>query len=855
MKKKTEARKANTIRTSLSLMTSYCRLILIVFLVLPAFTYSQSMRWMVFNTTSNGLGSFSDDIRALATDQHGCIWVGSAGGGLAKFDGVTWATYNIENSKIPSNFVNAVVIDSDGNVWVGTDKGLAKFNGTSWAIYNDDNSSIASNEISAITIDNAGNLWVGTSHNGMTRFDGIRWTSYTTYNSDLSNNDVRAVATDRNGKVWIGTDGGGLSLFDGKKWTSYSRESSSIPSDHIFSLAVDEQKTLWVGTVRGLVRSERQSWVFDEMPGNGLLPGWITAIAVDARGNKWLGTSDNGFMKLEGGNWTIYNEENSKLPDNSVNAIIVDQDGNKWVGTSGGLVVCSEKGVDSLLDAQIADSLNTIHNMQIDSLNRVRRIETLRKYFSENGLDQLGYTDQFMKDFASLNSGKNNEVIDDIIDRVRNFNSKDILSAYIGLATVFKMMGNVEQCIKILDKVVQVEPGNPTAYIRLAEVYFSTEDYDDIIRVLGNTNDYICLRYIALAYEGKQMFADANGVWRRIASSAQSVSLVNEANEHIRQNTIALMTTNQSQTKIEQNANLVPRQQPTTQPVLATEKLTRSAEPARVAEVDSDIPKAVEQHSNAIALILSIPQYQSSRIPGVKYAKNDAEILRQYLIKSLGFKPENILPSSPDEQLTYGRIQTYIKSILPSYLKPDGSSDLFIYFTGHGAPSLANREAYLVPWDGDPNYVNDNNSYSMKKFYVDIELLNARHKIIVVDACFSGYSGGGETLLKSASPIYLKLNNPLVADPNTVIFQSSSVNQVSNWYDEKRHGMFTYFFLKGLQGAADYNGDGAVTADELMKYINDQNEGLPYWSNRLYQRPQEAQLEGNGQTVIERIEK
>ncbi len=273
------------------------------------------------------------------------------------------------------------------------------------------------------------------------------------------------------------------------------------------------------------------------------------------------------------------------------------------------------------------------------------------------------------------------------------------------------------------------------------------------------------------------------------------------------------------------------------------------------AEVDSDIPRAAEQHSNAVALILAIPQYQSSSIPEVKYAKNDAEVLRQYLIRALGFKPENILPMIPDEQLTYGRIQTYIKSILPSYLEPDGSSDLFIYYTGHGAPSAANHEAYLVPWDGDPNYVNDNNSYSMKKFYVDIELLNARHKIIAVDACFSGYFGSGETLLKSASPVYLTLNNPLVADPNTVIFQSSSVNQVSNWYDEKRHGMFTYFFLKGLQGAADYNHDGVITADELIKYVNDANDGLPYYSNRLYQRPQEAQLEGNGQTVIERVEK
>lgn len=282
---------------------------------------------------------------------------------------------------------------------------------------------------------------------------------------------------------------------------------------------------------------------------------------------------------------------------------------------------------------------------------------------------------------------------------------------------------------------------------------------------------------------------------------------------------------------------------------------TPQSQTPALSEVDSGIPQAAEQNSNAVALILSISKYQSTDIPEVKYAKDDARVVRQYLTQAMGFKPANVLPSNLGEQLTYGRIQTYIKSILPSYLKPDGSSDLFIYFTGHGAPSTINHEAYLVPWDCDPNYVNDDNAYDMKKFYADIAKLNARHKVIVVDACFSGQTGAGQALLKNASPLYLKVNNPLIADSNTVILQSSSADQVSNWYDEKRHGMFTYFLLKGLQGGADYNSDGEITAEELIKYINNQNDGLPYYSNRLYQRPQEAQLEGNGQMVIEKIRK
>lgn len=308
-----------------------------------------------------------------------------------------------------------------------------------------------------------------------------------------------------------------------------------------------------------------------------------------------------------------------------------------------------------------------------------------------------------------------------------------------------------------------------------------------------------------------------------------------------------------SQEKIEQN--LVPTRQRKTEDTLAKKEEFTKSRARNLGKVDIDIPVTAKQHPNAIALILAIQKYQSSGIPEVKYARHDAQIIREYLIKALGFRPENILPADTNAQLTYGRIQTYIKSILPSYLKPDGSSELFVYFTGHGAPSTLNHEAYLVPWDGDPNYVNDNNSYSMKKFYLDLELLNARKKIIVIDACFSGMDGAGQSLIKYASPALLKVNNPLIADPSTVIFQSSGANQVSNWYDIKKHGMFTYFFLKGLQGAADLNGDGKITAEELIKYINNPDDGLPYYSNRLYQRPQEAQLEGDGSMVIERLQR
>lgn len=282
---------------------------------------------------------------------------------------------------------------------------------------------------------------------------------------------------------------------------------------------------------------------------------------------------------------------------------------------------------------------------------------------------------------------------------------------------------------------------------------------------------------------------------------------------------------------------------------------TESPDDTGKVDVDFKIPPSLTKNPNAIAIIIAVDNYLDPSVPKVQFAKRDAETVRAYLIKAFGYNPANIFPQKSNEIMTLGNIKDYIKQKLPTYLKPDGSSDVFIYYTGHGAPKVAEQEPFLVPYDCDPNFVNRDNAYDLKEFYSDISKLKARGKIVVVDACFSGIAGNGTSLLKNASPGLLVLNNPIFGDANTVIFQSSAATQVSNWYPEMKHSMFTYFFLKGLQGAADENNDRKITADELIRFINNANDGLPYYSERLFQRRQQAQLEGNGQTVIETLKK
>jgi hypothetical protein len=273
-------------------------------------------------------------------------------------------------------------------------------------------------------------------------------------------------------------------------------------------------------------------------------------------------------------------------------------------------------------------------------------------------------------------------------------------------------------------------------------------------------------------------------------------------------------------------------------------------------DVDKNIPVSPFKRPNAIALVLTVSKYANKDIPAVKFAKHDGKAIREYLVKTFGYDPDNILPKEENTLITYGTMKNFIKNVLPNYLRKDGSSELFVYFAGHGAPNVNTKKAYFVPYDADPNYVSDENAYSMEAFYDDLGALKAKSKIVVIDACFSGASGEGELIIKNASPVLLDVEENTgtsLDDTANVVFKSSTGQQVSNWYPEKNHGMFTYYFLKGIQGAADKNNDGIITVGEIKNYINDENEGLTSMALRKYGRKQTAVISGKDDNVLVRL--
>lgn len=269
-------------------------------------------------------------------------------------------------------------------------------------------------------------------------------------------------------------------------------------------------------------------------------------------------------------------------------------------------------------------------------------------------------------------------------------------------------------------------------------------------------------------------------------------------------------------------------------------------------DVDVSIPRGRQRNPDAVAVVIGNRNYRKAGLPAVKYAHNDARVMKEYLITTLGFDEHNILYEEDATAATFNEIfgnHATHQGRLYGYLKP-GQSDVFVYYSGHGAPDLGSRDAFFVPVDVDPGYI-AMSGYSLDLFYENLAKLPARGVTVVLDTCFSGNSNGGQ-LLANVSPanIRVKTSNPVLE--NASIFTSTRAQQVSAWYHEKRHGLFTYYFLKGLAGAADSDRNQQITSLELGNYLSAE---VSYQARRKYGLEQSPALLEKKSLVLTEIAK
>lgn len=321
---------------------------------------AKSDEWVVYNTGNSALPD--NQVQAITVDSNDVLWIGTANG-LARFDGSQWTTYTTSNTAIPSSFITALATGDNSTVWIGTNKGLARYDGTRWTSY--DSTTVQGNlTISRIFFDpKAGVLWAGTEK-GLIRFDGTTWTRYDDSNSGLAEDLVRSVAVDKDGTLWVGTFDhfkflGRLWKFDGTNWSTTRLDLKELPSSFPDVLTVDRNNVLWLGvkgTIGGaIVRIEGDRWKVFRATDSPWLHGGVSSLVFEDT-TAWIG-SGSGLVMYDGENWMGFTTATSGLPENYVSSVALDGKGNKWVGTiGGGVAVYKNGGVVTSAEEQIDDS-------------------------------------------------------------------------------------------------------------------------------------------------------------------------------------------------------------------------------------------------------------------------------------------------------------------------------------------------------------------------------------------------------------------------------------------------------------------------------------------------------------------
>ncbi|HBL15646.1 MAG TPA: hypothetical protein DD417_02485 [Elusimicrobia bacterium] len=216
-----------------------------------------------------------------------------------------------------------------------------------------------------------------------------------------------------------------------------------------------------------------------------------------------------------------------------------------------------------------------------------------------------------------------------------------------------------------------------------------------------------------------------------------------------------------------------------------------------------------KQDESLFAVVVGIERY--SRLPPADFAERDAAAVVEHLV-ALGVPRRNVIHLAGSEA-SYSSLKKYLESWLPKNVQP--GSRVFFYFSGHGAPDAETGEAYIMPWDGDAAFLKDT-AYPTKRLYEQLAALPAKEIVVATDACFSG-AGGRSVLAKGARPLVLKVDTGTIPR-NLTVFAAASGEQITGTLADQGHGMFTYFFLKGLAGAAK-DASGAVTAKGLYEYL------------------------------------
>lgn len=206
------------------------------------------------------------------------------------------------------------------------------------------------------------------------------------------------------------------------------------------------------------------------------------------------------------------------------------------------------------------------------------------------------------------------------------------------------------------------------------------------------------------------------------------------------------------------------------------------------------------------AVVVGIGDY--SAMPKLQYTDDDARLFYEHLKSNEGGAlPESHIRLLVDRSATR---QNILQAMRKLSAMADANDVFVFYFSGHGI------KGSFLPYDFD----GFRNVLQHEEILQTLENSRAKQKLCIVDACFSGalesdfYTAKG-SYDDETDCFYSAFENTA---NGTALLLSSNPGEMSMEDRRLRHGVFTYFVLKGMSGAADFDRNRIVTIQELFHY-------------------------------------
>lgn len=222
------------------------------------------------------------------------------------------------------------------------------------------------------------------------------------------------------------------------------------------------------------------------------------------------------------------------------------------------------------------------------------------------------------------------------------------------------------------------------------------------------------------------------------------------------------------------------------------------------------------------AVIIGVSKYQNSGngIANLRYADRDAQGFRDFIESPQGgnLAKDHVMALFNEDATVQN-----VRSALYTFLTRARPQDMVIlYLAGHGAPDPNDsRNLYFLTYDTQLDDMGGTALPMWQLQDVFAHALKTKHVVAFNDSCHAfGVSGQRYGIVKQNNLVNQYVEKS-VSEGGGVIISSSDISELSA-EDEKwggGHGVFTYYLLKGLQGAADSNKDGTVTAAEIFNYV------------------------------------